>query len=192
MSGMQGRGYLIGATVDFLRNRLGERKFTEFCASASPGLQEAIAKGFEPAVWYPVSHLNELIDGIIVGLADHDERKVQQALFDCGQYAAATASNTFLKMLLKILTPALFARKAPTMFRRDFSQGRLDVELDDNTLSGRMYDMEELRHVGAFCPGFLAFPLEKMGKKISDVQVVDWSLQRPYVEGVGFKISWEA
>lgn len=192
MSEMQGRGYLVGATADFMKNRLGEDEWARFCSSASPAFQQALVEGFEPAAWYPISLLNELIDGIIRELGDGNEEKARQALFDCGQFAAATASNSFLKMLLKILTPSLFAKKAPTMFRRDFSQGRLDVELGDNSISGRMYDMEELRHVGAFCPGFLAFPLTSMGKKISNVELTDWSLDTPYVDGVGFKISWAA
>lgn len=189
---MQGRGYLVEATAQFLKDKVGEPAWNEIRRQLSPDLQRQLDRGFEPAGWYSISMFNELIEHLVARVGQNDEEKVKSALFECGQFAATSASNSFLKILLKIMTPTLFVRKAPTMFRRDFTRGRLDLELNDNSVSGRLYEMAELPHVAAYGPGFLAFPLKAMGKEITDVSLTDWGLDKPYVEGVGFTIKWAA
>lgn len=192
MNNMQGRGYLVEATAQFLKDKIGEQAWNEVRRQASPELQRQLDRGFEPAGWYPVSMFNELIEQLVVRVGQNDEEKVKTTLFQCGQFAATSASNSFLKILLKIMTPTLFVRKAPTMFRRDFTMGRMDVEMNDNSLSARLYEMAELPHVAAYSPGFLAFPLNAMGKNVTDVKLTEWGLDKPYVEGGGFTIEWAA
>jgi hypothetical protein len=94
-------------------------------------------------------------------------------------------------MFLRILTPALFAKKLPDVFRRDFSGGRLEVNVTDHTMTCKMFDMPGFEHAGALCPGFASFPLESMGKKIDKVTVHDWSLARPNVNGTWYELSWK-
>jgi hypothetical protein len=191
MSDFQTRGYLIATTARFFRDGVGDKEWERIRAGFSTPLQQVLAGSMKPAAWYPISIMNELNRGIAATIGRGDDETARDAFFRCGKFSAREATNSFLKMFLKILTPALFAKKLPDVFKRDFTSGRLEVEVKDHTLTCRMYEMPGFEHGGALCPGFASFPLESMGKSIEKVKVHDWSLAAPNVDGTWFELTWK-
>lgn len=190
MSEMQGRGYLVTSAAEFLKKRLGDGGWESARRGLSSELVGALDKGLKPAGWYPIGYYNEMTNSVIQTVGKGDGEAGKRALFELGNYTASTASNSFLKIFLKILTPSLFAKKLPELFRRDFTSGRLEVELSDGSISGRMFDMPDFENGAPLCPGFASFPLETMGKKIGKLTVRDWSLTSRGVDGAGFELTW--
>ncbi len=80
-----------------------------------------IVASAKSATWYPVATLAELLNSI-ASLAKGDEAKARELLINCGKYMAREATNTFLRLLMR-MTPALFAKKLPDFWGRDCTRG---------------------------------------------------------------------
>lgn len=190
MADLQLRGYLISHTAQYLREKLGESEWEHSSRTLSPELQEVLSGEVKHSGWYPISRLAELNRLMITKLCKGNAERAQQALHDCGRYVAGEATNTFLKLLLKMLTPNLFAKKLPDVFRRDFSGGRLESTLNGRTLSCRYYELPGFEHCAAISSGFAAKAFEGMGKKIDGFSVHNWSLDEPSIDGTWFELTW--
>src|SRR5687767_5169368 len=108
-SDFQARGYILAATFKFLRETAGERKTGEIMEGVSPALQEA-ARAVTPAGLYPVPLFAELNRTLVKHLAGNDEEKAKEVLIQCGRYIGREATNTFLKLLMRMLTPKLIMK----------------------------------------------------------------------------------
>jgi len=191
MGELQARGYLIKNIANYVRDRVGTQDWTRVRQELSPDLRALVDGEIKTAGWYPISQINEL-SGIIIGtIAKGDEEAARDVFQTCGQYCAREAINTFLKLLLKMLTPALLVKKLPDIFRRDFSDGRLVPELKGNTLICRHYDLPDFKHCAPYSSGFVMASFDAMGKSIEKVSVRNWSLAEPYVDGTCYEISWK-
>jgi hypothetical protein len=190
MSDLKTRGYLITSAVKFIQEDVGDKAWPRIQSGFSAPLQQTLSGTIKPAEWYPISLLNELTRAITTSIGRGEDERARDALFRYGKSTATEATNSFLKIFLKILTPSLFAKKLPEVFRRDFSGGRLIVEVKDRTISCRMYDLPGFEHGGPLGSGFAAFPIEAMGKTIEKVTVQDWSLSAPNVDGTRFELTW--
>jgi len=190
MAELQGRGYLIAHCATYLKDKAGKDEWSKIHSQFSPELRQSLASEIKHAGWYPVAQLNEISKHIAASLGKNQDEASRKQFYECGRYCAAEATNTFLKMFLKLLSPALFVKKLPDVFQRDFSQGRLVANLNGNTLTCKYYDLTGFDHCPAYGPGFAAAALESMGKKINDVTLQDWSLSKPSVDGAGFTLIW--
>src|SRR5262249_23502356 len=146
MSGLQSRGYLLTTTAGFLRSKVGESDYKNILAKLSPELQQLLGGAVKPAVWYPIALLNELNRSIAATLRRRNDDLARDAFYNAGKLAAREATNSFLRMFLRILTPALFAKKLPEVFRRDFSGGKLVVEVEDRSLVCEMSELPGFEH----------------------------------------------
>jgi hypothetical protein len=192
MSELQTRGYITAFTSDYVRKNLSADEWKAAVSRFSPGLQKVVSGDVKHAGWYPVSMMCELHSVIATTIAHNDVDRARQAFINCGKYVASEATNTFLKMLLKMLSPSMFAKKLPDVFKRDFQGGaRMETELDGHTITCRIYDMPGFDHCGATAPGFVAAAFEAMGKKVEAISVHEWSLERPNVDGVWFELTWK-
>src|SRR5688572_6499721 len=123
---MQGRGYVLAATVSFLNETVGPAKAQEIFDRLSPDLRRVV-RNVQPAEFYPIPLFAELNRAMVEHLAGTDEEKGRQVLLQCGRHTGREASNTFLKLLMKMLTPKLIVKKLPDFWRRDFNFGRIEV-----------------------------------------------------------------
>ena len=191
MAEMQLRGYMIVHTAQYLREKLGEAEWVRSCNGLSAELQQALSSEVKHGDWYPMSHFTQLSRVITTKLAKGDTDQARKALHDCGRYVAGEATNTFLKLLLKMLTPGLFAKKLPSVFRRDFSAGRLESALSGRTLSCRYYEVPGFEHCAAVASGFAAQAFEAMGKEVENFSIHNWSLAEPCIDGAWFELTWK-
>jgi hypothetical protein len=174
-----------------LRDTLGHDGWSRASAELSRELQELMRRDIKHAGWYPITHVSELTRAVASNVGMNENDRARDALFTCGKYVAAEAANTFLKMLLKMLSPGLFVKKLPDIFRRDFSAGRLTAELSGRRIRCRHYDLHGFHHIGVLSAGFMATALEGMGKTIENLEFFDWGLDQPYVDGTGFDVTWK-
>lgn len=130
----------------------------------NPRVRELLAS-IERIQWYPVGDLAEIFRAIA---SHHQETdgKQQLALERVGRSIAETATTTSLRLLFRLMTPALFAAKATSLWDRNSRGCVLSVpsyepgkrEMRVKLTGARGYD-----HIGSVAPGFILFALETMG-----------------------------
>jgi hypothetical protein len=190
-SDMQGRGYILAATVSFLRETAGNARADEILQSLSPELQQAV-RTVQPADMYPIRLFSEINRALVTHLAEGDEEKAKQILLKCGRHMGREASNTFLKLLMRMLTPKLIMKKLPDFWRRDFTGGRIEVSSRENGLELFMHEIDGYDHCCPLSAGWQEFNLEAMGKTLQTTTIRNWSLANPSQDGTSFEIIWKA
>src|SRR5690606_10839111 len=99
------RGYIVQQMVDFIQKYYDEETRKQIYAPMSSDTRAQLA-ALESAVWYPRDHVVTLLRGIVA--VKNDEVESYNDLLEVGRFVAVEATNTFLKLLLRMLTPALF------------------------------------------------------------------------------------
>jgi hypothetical protein len=154
----------------------------------SPKSREIVLSA-KAAEWQPVSALSELLN-TIAATAKGNDAEGQRLLINCGKYMAREATNTFLRLLMRMLTPALFAKKLPEFWRRDCNRGTFVVDLSSDKLLCKLVDTEGFDHAVCTACGFVTFALEAMGKNIEQTTIREWSLKSPSQSGNSFELVW--
>jgi hypothetical protein len=190
MDDIKVRGYIISSTIGYLRERVGDAEARRVISGLSPELN-AVAGDIKSATWYPVSMVSELNRALVTFCAGGDQERAREVLAKCGNFMAKEATNTFLKLLMKMLTPNLFAKKLPDFWKRDCTGGRLVVDVAEERLTCRFFEVRGYDHIGAVAAGYVGFALEAMGKSIERTALHDWSLASPNVDGTWFEIFWK-
>lgn len=190
MSESKARGYILSTTVAYLQEQAGEEKARQVIGTLSPTLQDAISR-VAPAGWYPIALLSELNRALVGALAPNDEAAAREMLLNCGRFMGREATNTFLKLLMRMLTPNLFAKKLPDVWKRDFTAGRLEIDVTEGRLVCRIFDASGHDHIGPISAGYIEFALKAMGKTIESTILHKWSLAEPNVDGVCIEYMWK-
>jgi hypothetical protein len=191
MTQLQGRGYMITHATGFLREKVGEAQWPKVRAQFSPELQALLASELKHAGWYPMSLFNEVTRQIVEHVGKNEQEASREAIHQCGRHIAREATNTFLRMLLRLLSPALLAKKLPELLKRDFSGGgQLVAELNGRTLICEYIDMNEFEHCIAYASGFVATAFESMGKKVQSIELPGWSVDKPSVDRARYELTW--
>lgn len=179
------RSYMLLHTLEYLRNLETQKGLDP---QIPDEIQRAVAK-MGPADWCPGSWYVDIANAL-AKTANGDETRAKDLLIDAGTHVARTATNTFLRLLMKMLTPALFAKKMPDFWKRDCTLGSLEVEVSDRKIFCRLVDMEGFDHAVCTGAGFASYALQGMGKSVNSLILHDWSLAKPYVNGTSFEITW--
>jgi hypothetical protein len=177
MAENQMRGYGLLSAVAYLRKAAGEPRAKQIMDGLSPETKQAFATA-KDASWCSSKSIAEVYRAI-ASLSNGDESSAQKNLIECGKYAAQQASNTFLKLLMKLLTPTMFAKKLPDLWARDCTVGKIVVEVYDDRIRNRLMDVAGFDHLGPVAAGYVAFALEAMGKTITKTELHGWSLATP-------------
>lgn len=188
MSAIQVRGYTILNAATYLRHVLGEQDAKRAIEKMSPGLQQTLGTATS-AGWYPVAHVAELYRAI-AALGSGDSTRARTELVKCGRFTANEATNTFLKLVMKVLTPSLFAKKLPSLWSRDATGGRFEVDVTEDRIICRLFEMDAFDHIAPISLGYVSFSLEAMGKKIQSSELHGWSLDAPSAPGTWFELRW--
>src|SRR5258707_4380639 len=110
------RGYTMLGTLSFIDKNYDNATRERLYRTLSPNVRGSIGT-YKPVEWYDRIHFVELLRGI--ASLQGTETGAYKELVRCGQSVAEMATNTFLKLLMKILTPTLFAQKIPDIWLRD-------------------------------------------------------------------------
>jgi hypothetical protein len=189
MSDLQIRGYMLTTQFKFLCQEVGETKANDLVKDIP---DRHLYKEAGPAAWYSAVTLNALSRVIAETLGQGDTERTQQTFFELGRFTAIEASSTFLKLLMRVLTPPLMAKRFPSIWSRDMSRGRAEVDVGDKKLSFRLYDVQGFDHCALTAIGFTGYLLGLMGKEgVRGANIQGWSLATPGPEKVAFELQWK-
>lgn len=179
------RAYMLQNTLEYLT----ESPSMSALVAHIPDTTFQLAKELAPAAWCPGEKYTEVLK-ILAKSANGDDERAKELLIASGTYVARTATNTFLRLLMKMLTPGLFAKKLPDFWKRDCSIGRLEVEVAPPKITCRFVDMTVFEHAACTGAGFLSSAFQGMGKTIVKVELKDWSLSKPSSDCSVVELTW--
>jgi hypothetical protein len=182
------RAYMVMSTASFIRDTFGEQELARVLKELSPAARSA-ATSLKPAEWCPVGGVAEMLRAL-AAKSNGNAEQARDRLVACGEFIAREATNTFLKIVIKMLTPSLFAKKLPDLWRRDCSRGTFEVDAADNKIVIRLAGMGGFDHVPCTAAGFVKFALTTMGKTVEQVQIHSWSLTDPCADGSRIELTW--
>lgn len=147
-----------------------------------PAVWERIERGISPELrllfenaraedWYPYAHYEEGFKALIATCDDPVEAR--NAVYRVGRAACEATVNTFLRLVLRMMTPGLFARKCNQLLGADFKgfPGGAPVVKYDLSRESQGEAIIELTNagnhpfLGASAVGYIEFAFEHMGKK---------------------------
>ncbi len=182
------RGYLILGCMDYIdsfNEADRERMYSTLPADVS-----SHRSAYDKMAWYPQKTISVLYDAI-AKLHPNDEEKAYEALRNCGTFIAEAATNSFLKLLMRVMTPAVFCKKAPDLWARDNRCGRMETEqVDERHLVTHLRAVEGYFHAGPVAGGFGVFALRSVGAKDVDLKISGWSLATPCPAEVRLDMTW--
>lgn len=154
-------------------------------------LARDLAKRAEPSEWMPRREMVTLLRGIA---AAHDtDARARASLVEAGRVVGENATNTFLRLLMKMLTPRMFAAKLPDLFKRDHQGGgRIEIHrLEERSIHLQIQDIGGFDHMGPLSEGWFGSALAAMGLALTSVSTTPWSRDAPGPERVDFRAEWQ-
>lgn len=185
------RGYSVQQQLNFLETQY-EPAVSNRLLDTIPSDIRAGLRDLKAAEWYPRAYSVAVLRAIASNYGN-DEKLVFGDLSRCGTFIATEATNTFLKLLMKILTPTLFAKKIPEFWKRDQTGGHFEVDTSgakDGTLKLELCDVEGFDHIGVIGIGWISYGLTAMGKNNVTVNQTGWSLATPAPKNIRYDVSW--
>ena len=185
------RGYSVTQQLHFLETECEPAVLNRVLDTVPADIRAAFGE-LKAAKWYPREYSVSLLRAV----AWHhggDERAVQDALVRCGTFIATEATNTFLKLLMKVLTPTLFAKKMPDFWKRDHTAGHIEVdtsEAKNGLLRLELCDVEGFDHIGVVGIGWMTYGLTAMGKSDVVVTQTGWNLENPGPSSIQYHLRW--
>jgi hypothetical protein len=156
-------------------------------AAANGSSDASLSKGG----WYPLQHTVEAYRA--VAALNSDAAKRNDELIECGKFIGHEATNSFLRLLIKFLNPAVFARKFPEFWSRDHNFGTVSVdnsEFKDRKLVINLSGVEGYDFIGPVCAGWIHKAFESMGVKGLKVKETK-ALERANSPEYRFELSWD-
>lgn len=184
------RGSNVLSTVAFAERLCAQEGRPPFRDGLSPETTAALA-ATTPTSWCPREAWMEMLRGLVALRAD--EAGARDVVVRCGRAICEDATNAFLKLLIKFMTPSLFCKKFPDFWRRDFQGGELTVdasEISRNRFTTFIRGIGGFDHVGPIGVGFVGFAMDRVAKKEVQVELVGWSLACPGPPEVRLVVSW--
>jgi hypothetical protein len=185
--------YGFNGTLEFIEKNYDEAARKRIIGSLSPAARDFIGTS-KKAQWASPLYSSELWAGIAKEHPDQEEARKQ--LVKAGRHFGAYATNTYLKLLMKMLTVKMFAKKIPDLWGRDTNFGKITLgdidEISQGKLTINYTELGDYPYFGPTTEGWFAFGLETMGLKELTVTAADWSMKNPNVDQLTYRITWKA
>lgn len=189
MSEFKTRGYGIAAALKYCREGIDPVRRPKVLARISPDVIRHI-ESLKPAEWYPTAPMTEMFNAVVAACEGND-KLAEQDLIGCGTFAARDASNTFLRLVMRVLTPTLFAKKLPSLYSRDNNKGTVDVDVTEDRVIAHFKDTLGFDHLAAMSAGWMTFALESMGKQLTSCKITGWQVSTPDVPEFRVEMGWK-
>jgi hypothetical protein len=187
------RGYTMIGSMAFIDEHYDEATRKRLYDGLSPEVRSHLTT-YKRVEWYPRPHLVAFLRGI-ANVHGTDQQAVFQDIVSCGRFVAKDAATTFLRLLMKILTPVLFAKKIPDIWERDSKGGKMVADAshaDERLLLIHLTDVEGFDHIGPLALGWITFAMTAMGKRGAEGKVPAWSLATPGPRDLKIEITWQS
>lgn len=184
------RGYSLKQTAKYLDTKFDPDMRRRVGETLPPSVRNMLGS-FADAEWYPREYSSALFRAIAA--ARNDPEGSYQDLVACGELIATEATNTFLKLLMRIMSPTLFAKKIPDFWNRDQRGGRFEADVTDadkGLIRMRLADVFGYDHIGIVSIGWIQFGMIALGKKNVGIRQTGWALDRPGPETIEYEVTW--
>jgi hypothetical protein len=188
---MKIRGAPLIAIVRYVESELGAAARQKVMEHVPADVKQSLG-ALKPNEFYPVDWSNALMRGIAA--TQDDPHKAYDAFIAVGRYVADDAINSFLRLLVKFMTPNLFARKFGTFFRKDQNFGEIETDLsgiNDKRFLLYMSDVGGYEYVAPTAMGWIIHTLTTMG--CDNIRIQETLSPPPAPQNVDryrFEVSW--
>jgi hypothetical protein len=185
------RGYSIRKQAEFLRTDHIDAAARERAVATLPEHLRGDLGRVDPAGWYPRDDSAALLRAI--ASTAPDEPSARKLVATCGEQIASESTNTFLKLVMKLMTPVRFANKLPDFWKRDMQGGFFVPDVSrasENRIGFVLDDVEGFDHIGPCTEGWLRFAMKALGKTGVEVDLEGWSLAHPGPKAVRYEVRW--
>jgi uncharacterized protein (TIGR02265 family) len=138
--------------------------------------------------WRPMALVADINDAIYVSRNEPAEGYADMVA--AGKVIADYAAGTYVRLLIKLMTPKILASKWPDIWRKSHNFGEMKCQLEtDHLLRMTLEDVRDYTHVAPSIVGFLTFSLNAMG--LPDAQVVQLDRDAsPNSTRYEFQVTW--
>jgi hypothetical protein len=181
------KGVHILPFVDFIHERYDDKRQQAIMEAMRPETLQMI-KTIKRDEWRPA----ELVAD--VNRAIYDTSPTPDAGYDdivaAGAASADYAAGTYVRLLIKLMTPKIMASKWPDIWKKSHNFGVMKPRLEgDRMLKLSLTDVAGYTHIGPCAVGFLSFSLHAMG--LPDAKVIQFNRSAsPNSESYEFEITW--
>lgn len=183
------KAYGFYASYEFVEKNYDEAARARIFSALSPAAKSFAALP-KKEQWCDPAWQSEVWTGIV---KEHPQ-DAQEQLLKVGRYMGAYATNTYLKLLMKMLTMKMFAKKFPDIWSRDANFGRVVVgdlgDIDSGRLAVTFEQMERFPYFGPICQGWLWYSAETMGLKNVRVDLLEWAISNPDPGKLKYHYNW--
>lgn len=183
------KGFNLEKTAGFIDSHYSHDDRQRIHAQLSPELRGRLER-VSAGAWYPLRDQVELLHAMASVAADASE--AERNAVELGRHLSRAATGTFMRLLLKVLTPPVFLKKVPDIWPRMFSFGRF--ESDASTFpSGRtvmiIRDVDGFDYVAPVSVGWIESVFEAMGYPSASVKAGPVEGE-PRGSAIRFEIEW--
>lgn len=184
------RAFCLKRQLEFIDDYFDEATAARIKRDLPEDLQEKIFQA-KPVDLCPVEYSSVLLRAICA--AKNDTRDSYEDLVECGKFVSQEATNSFYKLLMKVLTPEIFLWKMETFWRKDFKDvGKWEVTSGSSRKRAQLNLMgvEGLDHIGPVSQGFIVYVIQSMGHEDVVCESHGWSLEQPGPDQIQFDLRW--
>src|SRR5262249_48576051 len=139
--------------------------------------------------WMPMALVGNVADALF--RATPDPEKAYQDIVNSGAAIADYATNTYVRLLIKLMTPKIMASKWPDIWKKSHNFGVMKCRLEsDRLLRMTLDEVGNYTHIGPTAVGFLTFALKAMNMPDARVIQVGDRFANPNADGYEFRITW--
>ena len=147
--------------------------------------------------WHPIAVWKEALDVIVA--SSGDPKVARTTVRSAGRFICERTVNTFLKLLMRIMTPALFAKKSGSMIGKDFRGfvgGAPDYfcdlsKLDQKEITMGVRRAADFPYLGGTGQGFIEFAMHYMGMQDVLIDEPGCAPDEWAPENVSWRIRWK-
>lgn len=187
------RGYLISSPAKFIEQHYaGAEK--QAILDRVPAETKELVPQLKDIEWYSRDHeVNYYRALVLFHYERGGEAEMKKSMYKVTYELAEVAMGTFLRLLMKLMTPSLFVSKLPTIWERDHRSGKLaadGADLANKHLVITLSDVAGYDYLGPGLEGFMAAPLSSMGCKNIRYEG-DWTIEDPGPERFTGHFWWD-
>jgi hypothetical protein len=139
--------------------------------------------------WVPVALVSSVADALF--MANPDPEKGYQDIVKSGAAIADYATNTYVRLVIKLMTPKIMASKWPDIWKKSHNFGLMQCDLEGDRLLRMTLDgVGGYTHIGPTVVGFLTFALRAMNMPDATVVQVRDRYVEHNADRYEFRITW--
>lgn len=185
------KSYGFNATVEFIEKNYDEAARKRIFGGLSSGAK-AFLETAKKAQYAPTTYMAELWTGMVKEHANPDDARKQ--LVRTGNHMGEFLTNPYVRLLMKMLTMKMFAKKFPDLWARDANFGTVVLgdlaDIEKGELKVGLKDLGRFPYFGPITEGWFTYSLSAMGFKDLKVQLLDWSMDKPDPSELAYLFTW--